>query len=79
MVIDATGDLDVAASAGAPFDDGAFIVTTVSRIGGVDTDATERFQFEDPERFSEVDRKARRLVGGCWQYWRLKTPLPGIV
>ena len=79
VVIDATGDLDVAASAGAAFEEGAYIVTTVSRIGGVDTDAAERFQFEEPERFAEVDRQAKRLIGGCWQYWWLKTPLPGIV
>ena len=78
-VIDATGDLDVAASAGAPFAEGAYIVTTVSRIGGVDTGAAERFQFEEPERFAAVDRQARRLIGGCWQHWWLKTPLPGIV
>ena len=79
VVIDATGDLDVAAHAGAPFEEGAYIVTTVSRIGGVDTDAAERFQYGEPERFAEVDREARRIIGGCWQYWWLKTPLPGIV
>ena len=79
VVIDATGDLDVAAGAGAPFADGAFIVTTVSRMGGVDTDAAERFQFEEPERFADVDRKAKRIIGGSWQYWWLKTPLPGVV
>ena len=59
VVIDATGDLDVAASAGAPFAEGAFIVTTVSRMGGVDTDAAERFQFEEPERFAALDRQAK--------------------
>ena len=79
VVIDATGDLDVAASAGAPFVEGSFIVTTVSRMGGVDTDAAERFQFEEPERFAELDRKAKSLIGGCWQHWWLKTPLPGVV
>ena len=79
VVVDATGDLDVAASAGAPFADGAYIVTTVSRMGGVDTEEAERFQFEEPERFAEIDLRARRLIGGCWQHWWLKTPLPGIV
>ena len=78
-VIDATGDLDVAASAGAAYEDGAYIVTTVSRIGGVDTDAAERFEHEEPERFAALDRQAKRLIGGCWQHWWLKTPLPGIV
>ncbi|MCY4454487.1 MAG: FAD-dependent oxidoreductase [Immundisolibacterales bacterium] len=79
VLIDATGDLDVAASAGAAFEEGAYIVTTVSRIGGVDTEAAERFQFEEPEQFAVVDRQAKRIIGGCWQYWWLKTPLPGVV
>ena len=79
VVIDATGDLDVAASAGASFIEGAFIVTTVSRMGGVDTDAAERFQYGEPERFAALDREAKKLIGGCWQYWWLKTPLPGVV
>ena len=68
-----------AASAGAPFAEGAYIVTTVSRMGGVDTEEAERFQFEEPERFGKIDLQARRLIGGCWQHWWLKTPLPGIV
>ncbi len=79
VVIDATGDLDVAASAGAPFINGSYIVTTVFRLGGVDTEEAERFQFEEPEKFREVDRIAKRLIGGCWNYWWLKTPLPGVV
>jgi hypothetical protein len=79
VVIDTTGDLDVAASAGAPFQEGSYILTTVSRWGGVDTDAAERFQFEEPERFAKLDHEAKRLIGGCWNYWWLKTPLPGIV
>ena len=79
VVIDATGDLDVAASASAAFVDGSYIVTTVSRIGGVDTDEAERFQYEEPERFAEIDHKAKRIINGSWQYWWLKTPLPGIV
>ncbi len=79
MVIDTTGDLDVAASAGAAFIEGAYMVTTVFRLGGVDTDEAERFQFEEPERFRAIDREAKRLIGGSWDYWWLKTPLPGIV
>ena len=79
VTIDATGDLDVAENANAAFVDGSYMVTTVSRIGGVDTDEAERFQYEEPERFSELDRKAKRIINGSWQYWWLKTPLPGIV
>ena len=55
------------------------MVTTVFRLGGVDTDAAERFQFEEPAKFAAIDREAKRLIGGSWDYWWLKTPLPGIV
>lgn len=79
VVIDATGDLDVAAGAGAAFVSGAYMVTTVFRLGGVDTDAAERFQFDEPDRFYPIDREAKRIIGGSWDYWWLKTPLPGIV
>lgn len=79
VVIDATGDLDVAASAGAQFQESTFILTTVSRWGGVDTDRAEAFQFDNPEEFAALDHEAKRIIGGCWAYWWLKTPLPGVV
>jgi hypothetical protein len=79
VVIDATGDLDVAASAGAEFTQGQYIVTTVFRLANVDTDEAERFQYEEPEAYKKLDRKARRLIGGAWEMWWLKTPIPGIV
>ncbi|HWK43806.1 MAG TPA: FAD-dependent oxidoreductase [Stellaceae bacterium] len=79
VVIDSTGDLDVAASAGAAFVHGTYMVTTVFRLGGVDTEEAERFQFEEPERHAVLDLEARRIIGGSWDYWWLKTPLPGIV
>ena len=79
VVIDATGDLDVAVGAGASYTDGAFIVTTVFRLGGVDTDKAERFQWEHPDEFAPLDKQARRAIGGSWDHWWLKTPLPGIV
>lgn len=78
-VIDATGDLDVAASAGAPYTHGSFIVTTVFRLGGVDTDEAERFEYEEPDAFAALDREAKKIMGGSWERWWLKTPLPGIV
>lgn len=79
VVIDATGDLDVAAAAGAPFVHGSYILTTVFRLGGVDTDAAERFALEEPEAYAKIDRQAKRIMGGSWDFWWLKTPLPGIV
>ena len=79
VVIDATGDLDVAANAGASHIESNFILTTVSRWGGVDTDAAERFEQQAPEAFKTLDHEAKRLIGGCWSFWWLKTPLPGVI
>ncbi|MDB5094758.1 MAG: invasion protein [Candidatus Eremiobacteraeota bacterium] len=79
VVIDATGDLDVAASAGAQHIRGNYVMTTVFRLGGVDTEAAERFQHEDPEAFAELDRQIKKIFGGSWSDWWLKTPLPGVV
>jgi len=79
VVIDATGDLDVAASANAAHFKGNYIVTTVFRLGGVDTEEAERFEREEPEAFDALDREIKRVLGGSWAYWWLKTPLQGIV
>jgi len=79
MVIDATGDLDLAASAGASFINGQYIVTTVFRLCDVDTDKAEAYEYSNPEEYKALDRQARRVIGGAWGMWWLKTPLPGIV
>jgi FAD dependent oxidoreductase len=55
------------------------MVTTVFRLGNVDTETAERFRFECPEQHALLDRQARRVIGGAWEMWWLKTPLPGIV
>ena len=79
VVIDATGDLDVAASAGAQYTSGNYIMTTVFRLGGVDTDAAEAYERQEPEAFAALDRQIKKVLGGSWGFWWLKTPLPGIV
>ncbi len=79
MIIDTTGDLDVAASAGAPHIGGAYMLTTVFRLGNVDTDTAERFEREAPAAFAAVDKDIKKLIGGSWAHWWLKTPLPGVV
>jgi hypothetical protein len=79
IVVDATGDLDVAASAGAPHIKGNYIVTTVFRLGNVDIAEAERFEYEEPEAFKALDRDAKRIIGGSWDKWWLKTPLAGVV
>jgi hypothetical protein len=79
IVIDATGDLDVAASAGTPHIKGSYITTTVFRLGNVDTDAAERFEYEQPAAFAAIDKEAKKRIGGSWAHWWLKTPLLGVV
>ena len=79
VVIDASGDADVAAGAGAPFVEGSYMVTTVFRLGNVDTDTAERFEHSEPAECHAVNREARRILGGSWAMWWLKTPLPGVV
>ena len=79
VVIDTSGDLDVAAAAGATFTDGAYMITTVFRLGGVDTETAERFRYDEPEAFAKIDKLAKRAVGGSWDRWWLSTPLPGVV
>lgn len=79
VIIDATGDLDVAVSAGVPHTGGNYIMTTVFRLGGVDTEAAERFEREEPVAYAELDREVKRVLGGSWGLWWLKTPLPGVV
>ena len=79
IIIDTTGDCDVAGSAGADFTTGQYIVTTVFRLANVDTDEAERFEHEEPEEFAKINRQARRIIGGAWEMWWLKTPIPGVV
>lgn len=79
VVIDATGDLDVASRAGAPYASGSYMVTTVFRLGDVDIDAALRFEHEHPAAFTELDRQAKHILGGAWDMWWLRTPLPGVV
>ena len=79
VVVDATGDLDVAASACAAHAEGAYIVTTVFRLGGVDVAEAERFEYEEPEAYKAVDKEIKKVIGGAWDKWWLKTPLPGVV
>lgn len=79
VTIDACGDADVAAGAGARFNEDRYIVSTVFRLGGVDCDAALRFADEHPEEAERLDREAKGILGGTWEEWWLRTPLDGIV
>ena len=79
IVIDASGDLDVAADAGAELIQDNYIITTVFRLANVDVDAAVAFEHEEPEEFKLRNRKARQILGGSWGRWWLRTPMPGVV
>ena len=79
VVVDCSGDADVAFAAGAPLVQGSYLVTTVFRLGNVDTDAAMAFDRQEPGAAYELDREAKRILGGAWEHWWLLTPLPGIV
>lgn len=79
VVIDTTGDIDVAVRAGAPHIASSYITTLVFRLANVDCDAAERFEQERPEEAHRVNREAKRILGGAWELWWLRTPLPGVI
>ena len=79
VVIDTTGDIDVASRTGAPYEADKYLVTLVFRLAGVDTDAAEKFEQENPREARQINRRIKRLLGGAWELWWLKTPLPGVV
>ncbi|GHF11118.1 invasion protein [Streptomyces spiralis] len=79
VVVDTTGDIDVASRAGASYTQDNYLVTLVFRLGGVDTAAAERFEQENPREARAVNRKIKRMLGGAWELWWLKTPVPGVV
>ncbi|MEV6029222.1 FAD-dependent oxidoreductase [Streptomyces sp. NPDC052036] len=79
VVIDTTGDIDVASRAGASYAQDNYLVTLVFRLGGVDTTAAERFEQDNPREARAINRKIKRMLGGAWELWWLKTPVPGVV
>ncbi len=79
VVVDASGDADIVASAGAPVRHSHYLVTTVFRLGGVDADAAERHAADNPRQAALLNRRAKLILGGAWEDWWLRTPLPGIV
>lgn len=79
VVIDTTGDIDVASRAGAPFTQASYLTTLVFRLGGVDTEAAERFEQDSPREARAINREIKRTLGGAWDLWWLKTPTPGVV
>ncbi len=78
-VIDASGDGDVLAASGAAHIQGKYMVTLVHRYGGVDLNAWSAYQEEHPDEAASLNREVRRIYGGSWERWWLRTTLPGVV
>jgi len=64
VCVDATGDGDIAARAGADYELCTMRIGLNLKIGGVDTDAARAFQKQDPDRAAELRCEVRAL-GGC--------------
>jgi hypothetical protein len=54
VTVDCTGDGDVFAFAGADFEHNLFPPGLVFRVGGVDTQRADEFEYENPEKFKEL-------------------------
>jgi hypothetical protein len=78
VVIDSTGDIDVASRAGAAHGASNYIMTLVFRLAGVDFDTAEHFEQDSPQEARAINRQAKRILGGAWDLWWLRTPLPGV-
>ncbi|GDY32716.1 FAD-dependent oxidoreductase [Gandjariella thermophila] len=79
VVVDTTGDIDVASRSGADYVHDRYLVTLVFRLGGVDTATAERFEQRHPREARAINRRVKRMLGGAWELWWLKTPVPGVV
>jgi 2-polyprenyl-6-methoxyphenol hydroxylase-like FAD-dependent oxidoreductase len=79
VVIDASGDGDVFASAGAPHERSRYMVTLAHRLGGVDVERALAFEREEPAAWRSADAEIRQLIGGSWDLWWLRTTREGVV
>jgi len=78
VVVDASGDGDIAASAGAPYEEKMhpWGISLDHRIGGVDLEKTKEFQREHQDRWGRLKREMNRR--GFVSSWN-KTTIKGMV
>lgn len=80
VVIDATGDGDVFASAGAEFVTGRYLTTVAHRLGGVNTELAVSFEREQPDEFKKCTSEVKRILGCTWgDLWWWYTGREGVV
>jgi hypothetical protein len=79
VVVDATGDLDVAAVGRRAVHRGCLHRHHGVPAGWRRHSASRALRIRGAEAFKAIDREAKRIIGGSWDKWWLKTPLPGVV
>jgi 2-polyprenyl-6-methoxyphenol hydroxylase-like FAD-dependent oxidoreductase len=79
VVVDSSGDGDVFASAGAPFQMGAYIMTVVHRFANVDVERAIAWERSQPEQAEQLNKAIRAIYGGSWDDWWLRTTIDGVV
>jgi 2-polyprenyl-6-methoxyphenol hydroxylase-like FAD-dependent oxidoreductase len=79
VVVDTSGDGDVFAAAGAPFQVGSYIMTVVHRFANVDVDRAIAWERSQPEQAEQLNKAIKAIYGGSWDYWWLRTTIDGVV
>ena len=79
IVVDASGDGDVFARAGADFELGTYVMTVVHRFANVNVDQAIAWERAHPDEATELNREIKSLYGGSWDYWWLRTTIDGVV
>jgi hypothetical protein len=79
QVIDCTGDGDVFAAAGAPFNYGQLYVTLPHQVANVDTKRYLQWEWEHPDEDEAMQRLAKEQLRSKGQYWWLYTVFNGLV
>ena len=79
VFIDATGDGDLFASAGTPFVQSNYMLTLVHRLAEVDVERVIRFEREHPDQAHALNTAVKRIIGGSWDFWWLRTPREGVI
>ncbi len=79
VVVDASGDGDVFATAGAAFELGTYIMTVVHRFANVDVERAIAWEHANPEEYARLDKEIKAIYGGSWEHWWLRTTIDGVV
>ncbi|MCL5074360.1 MAG: FAD-dependent oxidoreductase [Chloroflexi bacterium] len=79
VTIDASGDGDIFAVAGAEHRRGQLPLTLVHRLGNVDTEKAMRYEEEHPEEAARLDAEVKAILGCDHHFWWMSTVRKGVV